>query len=115
ITKHSDKTKDMPKNGLIVFCTFLKDLDKFPTLRASETDPYDLIYGKNMSVLSKLRFVRKSETPEIYPQMFEICLYPNSVFAISLETNRLYTHEICPSVLPIEHLPVRMGYVIRCS
>jgi hypothetical protein len=32
-----------------------------------------------------------------------------------LETNRLYTHEICPSVLPPTASPTRLGYVIRCS
>ena len=34
---------------------------------------------------------------------------------MSLNTNRLYTHEICPSVLNAENIPTRMGYVIRCS
>ena len=34
---------------------------------------------------------------------------------MSLDSNRLYTHEIIPSSLPIEKLPIRMGYVIRCS
>lgn len=46
---------------------------------------------------------------------FSVTLYPNSVFFIPLSTNRLYTHEIKPSVLPIDKIPVRMGYVIRCS
>ncbi len=44
-----------------------------------------------------------------------VTLYPGSVFIMSLAMNREYTHEIVPSILPIEHLPVRMGYVIRCS
>ena len=34
---------------------------------------------------------------------------------MSLKTNRLYTHEIIPSSLPIDKIPTRMGYVIRCS
>lgn len=46
---------------------------------------------------------------------FDITLYPNSVFVMSLDMNRLYTHEIIPSILPIDRIPTRMGYVIRCS
>ncbi len=42
-------------------------------------------------------------------------LYPHSAFFVSLETNRLYTHEIIPSILPVGKIPMRMGYVIRCS
>lgn len=42
-------------------------------------------------------------------------LYPNSVFIIPLSTNRLYTHEIVPSVLPVDMIPTRLGYVMRCS
>lgn len=34
---------------------------------------------------------------------------------IPLSTNRLYTHEIKPPRLPVEKMPTRMGYVIRCS
>jgi hypothetical protein len=34
---------------------------------------------------------------------------------MSLKTNRLYTHEIIPSILSVDKIPVRMGYVIRCS
>ena len=34
---------------------------------------------------------------------------------MSLSTNILYTHEIVPSGLPIDFLPIRMGYVVRCS
>ena len=54
-------------------------------------------------------------TDETLKKQFDITLYPNSVFIISLLTNRLYTHEIIPSGLPINKLPTRMGYVIRCS
>ena len=32
-----------------------------------------------------------------------------------LSTNRLYTHEIQPSILDAEMLPTRLGYVVRCS
>ena len=45
----------------------------------------------------------------------DIILKPNSVLIIPLLTNRLYTHEIKPSKLPIERMPTRMGYVVRCS
>jgi hypothetical protein len=34
---------------------------------------------------------------------------------MSLEMNRLYTHEISPSHLPMDLIPLRLGYVIRCS
>ena len=37
------------------------------------------------------------------------------MFIMSLEMNRLYTHEICPSCLPMDLIPLRLGYVIRCS
>ena len=53
-----------------------------------------------------------------YPALkksFRVTLYPNSLFLISLETNRLYTHEIKPSSLPVSKIPTRLGYVIRCS
>jgi hypothetical protein len=72
-------------------------------------------------VLTKLRFRLKEEpsapsSPDAgLVQQFDVLLYPNSVFIIPLETNRLYTHEIVPSALPIQKLPTRMGYVLRCS
>jgi len=34
-------------------------------------------------------------------------------FIISLNTNRWYTHEIVPSVLPVDRIPIRLGYVVR--
>jgi hypothetical protein len=121
IAEHSDKTKDMPKNGLIVFCSFYKDYsnDNFNNEKIncikSKNDSYDYCY-KDTSVLTKLRFrLKKEVTDENYQKMFDIILYPNSVFLMSLSTNRLYTHEIIPSILPINTIPTRMGYVIRCS
>ncbi len=99
IKEHSDKTKDMPKNGLIAFCTFYdqKVLDEL--------------------AMTKLRFRLKEcvEDNENLTQKFDVILRPNSLFIIPLSTNRLYTHEIIPSSLPIDKLPTRMGYVIRCS
>ena len=46
---------------------------------------------------------------------FTVTCYPNSLFLVPLSTNRLYTHEVKPSALPIDKIPVRLGYVIRCS
>jgi hypothetical protein len=109
IKEHSDKTKDMPKNALIAFCTFYKDyssdeyLDKFKGKPDSKRSP-----------LTKLRFRLKRPTESLVDS-FDVILYPNSVFLMSLTTNKLYTHEIIPSGLPVDKLPIRMGYVIRCS
>lgn len=104
IKAHSDKTKDMPTNGLIAFVTFYDDVHQY------KWDGYDRVY-KSTSVLTRLKF--RSKVPHL-PD-FEVVLYPGSVFIISLETNRLYTHEICPSTLPYDMIPTRLGYVVRCS
>lgn len=106
IKKHSDKTKDMPRNGLMAFCTFYKN------------------YSGDVNTLTNLRFELKStinsnleskNSNQIVKKKFNVPLYPNSVFIMSLSANRMYTHEIIPSKLPIAQLPTRMGYVIRCS
>lgn len=115
IKEHADKTKDMPKNGLIAFCTFYKDLHDLTHIKKSSSDFFDYRFN-NVSVLTKIRFrLKKTVTDTSLIKMFDIILYPNSVFLISLLTNRLYTHEIIPSTLRISQIPVRMGYVIRCS
>lgn len=114
IKNHADKTKDMPCNGIMAFCTFYEK-QLHLGVKPSEIDPFDLTY-KNKSVLTSLRF--KLKQPQKYtnlPNEFKITLYPNSVFLMPLSTNRIYTHEIKPSLLPFEYLPIRMGYVIRCS
>ncbi len=103
IKSHSDKTKDMPKNGLIAFCSFYK-------FEKSHVHMY-----KDISTLSSLHFKLKKDVQDKYVQDFSVTLHPNSVFLIPLSTNRLYTHEIRPSSAPIQYLPIRMGYVIRCS
>ena len=120
IKEHSDKTKDMPRNGLIAFCSFYTDYseNKFNDVRykKSKDDFYDHCFN-DVSVLTKLRFRLKNNLP-LDPKLkkdFHITLYPNSVFILSLCMNRLYTHEIVPSILPIDKIPIRMGYVIRCS
>ncbi|MEA5259821.1 hypothetical protein VB264_18635 [Arcicella aquatica] len=114
IKAHSDKTKDMPKEGIIAFCTFY-DKANFDQLKPSETDKYDWCYKKT-SALTKLHFKLKSTiNDDTLEKEFSVTLYPNSAFLIPLSTNRLYTHEIRPSVLNIDRIPVRMGYVVRCS
>jgi hypothetical protein len=103
IENHSDKTADMPRNGLIAFCSFYRDYD---------TNRY-----KSAECLTKMRFKLKAyvkDDTELVKQ-FDIILYPNSVFLISLWTNRLYTHEIVQNNLPSEKIPTRLEYVIRCS
>lgn len=114
IKEHSDKTKDMPSNGVIAFCTFYKDA-WHPDVKPGKDDPSDLFY-KNGSVLTRLRFrLKKPEEHKELTSKFDIILYPNSVFIMPLSTNRLYTHEIIPPSLPIDKIPTRMGYTIRCS
>lgn len=114
IKAHSDKTKDMPKHGLIAFCTFYNDLD-IANLKPSTTDIFDLCIN-NVSVLTRLEFkLKEGVTDETKAKEFTVVLYPNSVFIIPLSTNRLYTHEIKPSVLSIDKIPTRLGYVVRCS
>jgi hypothetical protein len=111
ISAHADKTKDMPVNGIIAFCTFYDRLD---TLRPLDGDPFD--QGLNgVSGLTRLVFRRKEPAGAPPPHQFTVTLYPNSVFFMPLSTNRLYTHEIRPSTLDAAVLPTRLGYVVRCS
>jgi len=121
IKSHSDKTKDMPKCATIAFCTFYKSYKdgKFNELekqiKKSKLNKFDYVY-KDCSVLTKLHFKLKPMVEDkIFVKDFNVTLYPNSVFLISLDTNRLYTHDIRPSSLPVDKIPTRMGYVIRCS
>ncbi|MBS2532025.1 hypothetical protein KGQ20_04510 [Catenulispora sp. NF23] len=115
ISSHADKTKDMPGNGIMAFCTFYEGLDK---LRPLAGDAFD--YGvKNASGMTRLQFRLKDPIGEgdgaALPSQFSVTLYPGSVFFMPLSTNRLYTHEIRPSTLGAELLPTRLGYVVRCS
>ena len=105
ISTHSDKTKDMPRNGLIAFCTFYKDYN---------IKHVGDVMHKGQTIFTKLRFKLKNNIENMCPS-FDITLYPNSVFVIPLSTNRLYTHEISPSILPINRIFTRCGYIIRCS
>ncbi|WP_422103984.1 hypothetical protein [Winogradskyella sp.] len=114
ISAHSDKTKDMPKAGLIAFCTFYNNV-QFDHLQPSETDKHDWVY-KEQSGLTRLLFkLKKTVEDDSLVKEFSVTLYPNSAFIIPLSTNRWYTHEIRPSVLNMDKIPTRMGYVVRCS
>ncbi|MCP2342516.1 hypothetical protein [Actinomadura rupiterrae] len=115
ISSHADKTKDMPANGIMAFCTFYDGLDKLQPL---PKDAFDRGV-KGVSGLTKLHFRLKEPTAGdeggALPAQFTITLYPGSVFFMPLSTNRLYTHEIRASMLDAEMLPTRLGYVVRCS
>lgn len=115
ISAHADKTKDMPVNGIMAFCTFYDRLEKLQPLTE---DAFD--YGvKGVSGLTRLRFRLKEQTEGrdgvALPSQFTVTLYPGSVFFMPLSTNRLYTHEIRPASLDAGLLPTRLGYVVRCS
>ena len=122
IKDHSDKSKDMSRNGLMAFCTFYKNYsnDKFNDgkskhIKKSTQDFFDWCYN-DVSVLTRIRFrLKKMVTNPKLKKEFDITLYPNSAFIMDLSINRLYTHEIIPSILPVDRIPTRMGYVIRCS
>ncbi len=115
ISAHADKTKDMPTNGIMAFCTFYDQLDK---LQPIDNQGFDYGY-KGRSGMTKLHFRLKKVAADnndtnLCPE-FTVALYPNSVFFMPLSTNRRYTHEIQSSILDAERLPTRLGYVVRCS
>lgn len=117
IKAHSDKTKDMPRNGLMAFCTFYDSVMNGNTkkIKQSKVNMFDYCYN-DTSVLTKLHFrLKASVTDPNLVREFDVILYPNSVFIMSLWANRLYTHDIRPSALPADKIPTRMGYVVRCS
>ncbi|MFI6151733.1 hypothetical protein ACIBCA_03440 [Kitasatospora sp. NPDC051170] len=113
ISSHADKTKDMPGNGIMAFCTFYDGLDGLQPLAE---DAFDLGV-KGVSGLTRLRFRLKDQEAQdtSLPAQFTVTLHPGSVFFMPLSTNRLYTHEIRPSALDAALLPTRLGYVVRCS
>lgn len=114
IKAHSDKTKDMPQEALIAFCTFYDD-SNIEQIKPSVTDRFDWCY-KQTSALTRLHFkLKKTVDDDSLEKEFTVILYPNSAFIIPLSTNRLYTHEIKPSILGVDQIPIRMGYVVRCS
>jgi len=116
IAAHADKTKDMPRNGIMAFTTFYSQLDR---LQRKQDDPFDFGFQGNTSGLTKLHFRLKKHVAARpgckLKKEFSVILYPDSAFFMPLSTNRLYTHEIRPSVLTPEQLPTRLGYVVRCS
>lgn len=59
IKSHSDKTKDMPKNGVIAFCTFYQHGNYFINTNIHKTRD-DYTY-KNLSILTKLHFKLKNQ------------------------------------------------------
>jgi hypothetical protein len=115
IKRHSDKTKDMPANGVIAFGTFY-DFSKCNVSKCSVESDGDIVYRGKHSLLTEIEFVlkRPSEHPHL-ARDFRVTMLPNSLLVISLDTNRLFTHEIKPSLLPVERIPTRLGYVMRCS
>ncbi|WP_042444994.1 hypothetical protein [Streptacidiphilus jiangxiensis] len=115
ISAHADKTKDMPANGIMAFCTFYDGLGELEPLTA---DGFD--HGvKGVSGMTKLHFRLKEPIATgdgvTLPAQFTVTLHPGSVFFMPLSTNRLYAHEIRSSMLDAELLPTRLGYVVRCS
>jgi hypothetical protein len=115
ISAHADKTKDMPADGIMAFCTFYDRLEHVQPLSG---DPFDLGL-KGVSALTRLRFRLKApvngQDARGLPEQFSVTLHPGSVFFMPLSTNRFYTHEVRPSALDPEVLPTRLGYVVRCS
>ncbi len=114
IKDHSDKTKDMPDNGLMAFCTFYDTMELQRLTPFQDTNEWcsypDYVHGTR-SGLTQLLFHGKSpDAPS-----FAIPLSHESLLLIPLSTNRRYTHEIRPSVLSANLIPTRLGYVIRCS
>eukprot|EP00656_Telonema_subtile_P010701 TRINITY_DN15197_c0_g1_i1.p1 TRINITY_DN15197_c0_g1~~TRINITY_DN15197_c0_g1_i1.p1 ORF type:complete len:628 (-),score=154.68 TRINITY_DN15197_c0_g1_i1:4-1887(-) len=112
IKAHADKTKDMPANGLMAFCTFYDGMGRLQPLK----DGFDCGH-KGISGMTSLHFrLKHPNRPGCnLATEFKVRLYPNSVFFMPLSTNRLYTHEIVPGPLEASMLPTRLGYVVRCS
>ena len=107
ISSHSDKTKDMPRNALMAFVT-LYDIDE-ASKATLDCRGFDVLY-RGRSALTQLVWREKEGS-----RVIRVTLYPGSVLLVSMDTNRLYTHEIQPSILPVTKIPVRLGYVVRCS
>ncbi|MFF3019316.1 hypothetical protein [Streptomyces sp. NPDC057939] len=117
ISAHADKTKDMPVNGIMAFCTFYDGIGT-DAPRPPAEDPFGQD-AKGDGGLTRLRFRLKEPVEEhdgvALPKQFTLTLHPGSVLLMPLSTNRLYTHEIRPSTWDAALLPTRLGYVVRCS
>lgn len=91
IAEHSDKTKDMPRNAIMAFCSFYEGYidDGFSSInlnrvRKSDSDVYDFCYN-DTSVLTTLRFrLKDAVTDPKLKKEFDVILYPNSAFVMSL-------------------------------
>jgi hypothetical protein len=118
IKSHSDKTKDMQENGIIVFTSFY---DKYYNNKFDydiKADGFDYVTKKGTSVLTTLKFKLKESVDnnlKKFVDEFHVKLYPNSIFTIPIYMNRLYRHETCPPNIGLNKIPTRIGYVIRCS
>lgn len=97
----------------MAFCTFFKDYvnNTFTDRSKSNTNYFHYCY-RSTSVLIVLRFRSKHTKKERLIENFDVMLYSNPVYLMSLSTNGLYTHEIIPSGLPIDKIPTRMGYML---
>lgn len=126
IKAHSDKTKDMPASGVLAFCSFYESFEggafrgKHARLHHPASDPFDFCvgesFGRGASALTSLHFQLKRDVHDAsLAREFSVTLYPDSLLLIPLSSNRLYTHEIRPSLLPVAYIPTRLGYVARCS
>ena len=93
ISAHSDKTKDMPPNAVLAFVSLYSG-------PVTDTEQ-----------CSSLLWRAKTEPKTTV----RVVLLPGSVLLVPLSTNRLWTHETRPSMLPVDRLPVRLGYVLRAS
>src|SRR4029079_17700858 len=67
ISEHSDKTKDMPRNGLIAFTTFYQFNDN-KDVKKHKDNAFDYYY-KDTSVLTRLRFRLKKDVND--PKLFK--------------------------------------------
>jgi hypothetical protein len=109
----SENTKDMHADALIAYCTFYKDYDGLDFIRQSSDDSiFDCAYG-GTSIFPKMRFKLKRDAPldKYMRNSFTVTLYPNSLFVISLSTNRFYTHEV---IMPNTKKLTRVNYTL-CS
>ena len=106
IPDHSDKTKDMPRDALMAFVSFYQ----FDPAVKYNWNGDDVLYG-DTSALTCLVWKEKGGAG----RRVSVTLSPGSVLLVDMDTNRLWTHEIRPSMLPVAKLPTRLGYVVRCS
>eukprot|EP01126_Amoeba_proteus_P010042 TRINITY_DN13889_c0_g1_i2.p1 TRINITY_DN13889_c0_g1~~TRINITY_DN13889_c0_g1_i2.p1 ORF type:complete len:301 (-),score=30.83 TRINITY_DN13889_c0_g1_i2:92-994(-) len=131
------------ETGIMVFATFMqwynglhRDFVKIDETHGNVTrvhvpvrlsrhddDPFNffrVVKEKETSSLTQLCFelknsATKQEEYKNYVRKFNVTLFPHSALFIPLETNRIYTHKTVPPMCDTDGIPLRMGYVIRCS